>query len=306
MQIYGYPRKTTPGLQSLADANELVVFSDYLGSAPHTQLALWDLFTDVGSSVDGKLHFTYMQALKKAGYWVGLVSGQGQWGVGASDSVMAYLFSVVNKSAYLDQIVRSWPRYDTMLLPIVDDFVEVAEGASVIFIHTQGSHYAFRHRYPKSEEVYPPSLIDEITHKYNSKVIEQINMYDNTISFTDKFLMELVKRLRASGRPALMVYISDHGETPKSDTLRNQASIDLWELPFVVWMSSEYQRCFPEIASCIHKVKDQPLRTDDVMWGLMELVGIKYDDVNKSFLRNGFCPKRERCANGGWSNHEKR
>lgn len=85
----------------------------------------------------------------------------------------------------------------------------------------------------------------------------------------------MIKQLRTIGKPSFMLYVSDHGETPHSETWRDPADDDLWEVPLIVWLSPEYKERFPEVAARLKRVLDKPIQTDRIFKLFLSLARVE-------------------------------
>ncbi len=114
-------------------------------------------------------------------------------------------------------------------------------------LHLGGSHGPSYHsKYPARFEAFKPVCtsveLQQCTHD------ELVNAYDNTIVYADHVVAETIALLQAlAPRPALLMYLSDHGEslgeyglylhgTPYSIAPDVQKDI-----PFIVWMSPAFR-----------------------------------------------------------------
>ena len=83
-------------------------------------------------------------------------------------------------------------------------------------------------------------------------------------------LGEIVERLRATGRPAFMLYFSDHGESPASTTRIDSES--LREVPLFAWFSPEYKADYPEVVAEVTRMSWSPVSSDAMLPVFMELL----------------------------------
>lgn len=134
----------------------------------------------------------------------------------------------------------------------------------MVFLHLLGSHVLPFYRYPMKRAVYPryegdaaPGVPED-----DERMQSRVNTYDNSIAYTDHVLSELILRLKERKGISFLVYLSDHGETPKSETWRDQSSPDLLQIPFVVWFSPEYRRMYPGVVKVVESMAKEPLRLD--------------------------------------------
>ena len=164
----------------------------------------------------------------------------------------------------------------------------------VIYLHQQGSHYPFSNVYPANRAVFGSS--------------RTIDHYDNTVRFTDDVIREVVTSLKALRRPAMMFYVSDHGDTPRAKGWRCFDDRDLWELPMIVWFSEEYKVAFPDTVAAVKNSVAVPLQSDQVLPGLltmMQIEGWADSSSEKCFLNPSFKPRTQRLIKN-WSESYKR
>lgn len=296
MQLYGYTRSTTPFLDSKRD--ELCVFSDVIAGARMTQFAIRYLLTDAEHGQE-TIHYTFPQALKECGYDLALLSTQGKWGVGSGESLVSTILSTLDRRVYLDDVTNEARRYDGMLLPYLhNELVQVANKPRIVLFHTNGSHFNFKDRYEPSRALFADDLKDGLTKNMSTDMRVRYNRYDNTILYTDYILSQVVAELEKVNRPAFMIYISDHGETPRSRTLRSELDPDKWEIPFVVWFSDEYKRLFPNVVRRVAKAEGKKLQSDQLLEGFLEIAGVKVGDGVGNFLDEDWCGRDVRSAEG--------
>lgn len=137
--------------------------------------------------------------------------------------------------------------HDELLLYGLKERIENFQSDKIfVVLHQSGSHgpkyYA---KYPPSFERFSPVCRSVELKSCSSEELN--NAYDNTIVYTDYLLGELIKTLRTLAIPAVMLYISDHGESlgesgfylhgaPNAIAPSYQRAI-----PFIVWMSDEFR-----------------------------------------------------------------
>ena len=79
MGLYGYPRRTTPELESIRAEGGLTAFADLTTTHPSTPEALCSLLTGCELGTAQKFPAVFPAMLKKAGYRTMLISCQGHW-----------------------------------------------------------------------------------------------------------------------------------------------------------------------------------------------------------------------------------
>ena len=76
-------------------------------------------------------------------------------------------------------------------------------------IHTYGSHFLYRDRYPEEYSYFKP---DNTLDANRANRESLINGYDNSIRYTDNLLADIIDALRTVDGRSALVYSADHGE----------------------------------------------------------------------------------------------
>lgn len=269
MSLYGYGRATTPRMDAIR--GELVVFGKVRADSWLTTNALLSFLTDHDSSAGREASYSLPSAAGSAGYATKLVSSQNHWiGVDGADGL---LFKSCGDKVFLTDMEQDGPVLDSQALPLLDGIVAAdttSRSNTVAFLHMIGSHRLFAERYPKEFERFAPGFSDAATQGLDEVARGLVNAYDNSICFTDDVLGEIVERLRATGRPAFMLYFSDHGESPASTTRIDSES--LREVPLFVWFSPEYKADYPEVVAEVTRMSWSPVSSDAMLPVFMELL----------------------------------
>ncbi len=103
---------------------------------------------------------------------------------------------------------------DESLLVGLQDYIDGLKDNAIIVLHADGSHGPeYYDRYPKDKEQFQPvcrtNQLGSCSHE------ELVNVYDNTILYTDFFLSKVVDLLKKNQDKydTSMIYVSDHGES---------------------------------------------------------------------------------------------
>lgn len=213
-QMNGYARKTNP---FLSKQNNLVNLENMLSISSATRSSIPMILTR--KSADQVYNYEFpeksiISAFKEAGFKTYWLSTQQQFGkFDTSTSVYAKEADQViflNKANYTDS-----GEHDDILIPKFNSIINNNEDKKFIIIHTLGSHYDYKHRYPKEFNLYRPSLNDLEKYSLQSKEYKEnlVNSYDNSILFTDYVLNEFIEILKnQKNMKSLLFYSSDHGE----------------------------------------------------------------------------------------------
>ncbi|WP_455926281.1 phosphoethanolamine transferase [Pseudomonas putida] len=103
---------------------------------------------------------------------------------------------------------------DESLLVGLQDYIDGLKDNAIIVLHADGSHGPeYYDRYPKDKEQFQPvcrtNQLGSCSHD------ELVNVYDNTILYTDFFLSKVIDLLKQNQDKydTSMIYVSDHGES---------------------------------------------------------------------------------------------
>jgi lipid A ethanolaminephosphotransferase len=133
--------------------------------------------------------------------------------------------------------------YDGILLEGLRDYINKRKKDTVIVLHLIGSHGpSYYQRYPSKFSTFTPSCnqanIQDCEHSH------LINVYDNTLVYTDYVLDRVIQMLKAQhSAHTAMIYLSDHGESlgEKGFYLHAAPYImapkEQTTVPFIVWLS---------------------------------------------------------------------
>lgn len=277
-QLYGYARDTTPEISARAD--ELIVFDDLLAPWSHTQEAVQLMLTRGTLSDRERVVATLPQVLSTAGYRCSLVSNQDQWGVW--DSVVTLLFTGCDRTFFNDSHAAKSieESLDDRLLPEIERELDAAtdDRPLVLFVHLYGSHCPWPNRCPENRCAYLPA---------GKK--HPVNSYDNSIRLTDALLGQILDKVKGLNREALMIYLSDHGDSPDADDSRVVDDPSFWRVPFFIWCSPQYRAAYPDRVAALEAAKAKPLQSDRLYDGFLELLNVSLRGREKeSFLNAGY------------------
>lgn len=280
MSLYGYERETTPFLDKEPD---LLVFQNVVSPHAVTMNVLQKALT-LADEQDASLAWTkgsFIQFMKDAGFKTYWISNQEEFGL------FANLVTVLAQSA--DEVsFADGQQYDDMLLPKFQKALADTAPKKVIFVHLNGSHYTYKDRYPPAWDYFDSA-------SFNGKAALRAH-YDNSIRYTDAVLKRLLDALKQETTATAFLYFSDHGEdvsTPDSCFCHEEAqqTKEMYEVPFVLWLSPYYKQLYPDKAAEIQTQTNTPFNTQHLMETLVDLAGLSHPDVDTS--RSLFVRKQE-------------
>ncbi len=135
---------------------------------------------------------------------------------------------------------------EVLLSGLAERIQSSTEKKVFVVLHQKGSHGPnYYTRYPQRFEVFKPVCETVELNQCSHEAL--INAYDNSIVYTDYVLHRLIDILKnLDGIPAVMLYISDHGESLGEHGLYLHGTPyaiapDVQkQVPFIVWMSEDF------------------------------------------------------------------
>ncbi len=238
--LYGYKKPTTPRLSKRLADNELTLFNA-TSCATYTTASLECI---LDSSFKNSLN-TYENLptyLTKAGikvFWYSANDGE------KNVKVTSYLknYELIQKCPNCEAIAP----YDESLLYNVPNLLKEHSNENVLLIlHLAGSHGPnYDNKVPLNFRVFKPYCSSADLSSCSKESL--INAYDNTIFYNDYLLDKVISMLEKANQPALMIYLSDHGESlgegayylhgiPKSIAPKEQ-----YEIPFIIYANDLFK-----------------------------------------------------------------
>lgn len=276
-QIYGYERSTTPRLAQIED---LVIFRNTVTQSNTTHKSVPMLLSSVKTDEHDELfRRTGLPALfKEVGFKTWFISNQRPQG-----AMIDKLAHDADSSVYLPE-----PRYDMQLLDAMKRVIAEDQDNDLFFIlHCYGSHFCYRHRYPREFARFIPDDNVAITKKNAQKIL---NAYDNSIFYTDYFLAETIAYLRSLHNDcSALLYCADHGEDILDDKrgrfLHASPTTTFYQL-YVAnlgWFSAEYRREFPEKVAAARNNDSAPATTHCMFQSIADIASIEGDHIDPDY-----------------------
>ena len=295
--LYGYARATSPQLQQ---ESNLVSYSNVVTVATATRISVPVMLTRKPAEQALNSVFSersLVSAFKEAGFTTYWLSTQAP--VGLFDAPIAMYAKESDHLAYFNKGggLGLTPPDGVMIDSLKRDLATASEARQLIVIHTLGSHYDYRFRYPPAFDIFKPSpSADEPGSLHDAAFrIKLDNAYDNSILYTDYFLSEVIAAVKHSDRPlAAMLYLSDHGEDlfdlACGEAGHGRATLTSYRIPFLFWYSDGYQRTFPRKIELLREHRDEPLTTQSVFPTMLDAADIHFgsEDLSRSLVSAAF------------------
>jgi len=244
-QLLGYSRNTTPRLSGRSD---IVVFPHVLSESNTTHKSVPLLLSPLTAENFGdSIYITksIFEAFNEAGFATAFLSNQQHNG-----SFIDFFSRQASHCRFIaDEPMRN--RYDAALLPMLQEFIASSNSEKCfIVLHTYGSHFNYRERYPENFRQFLPDDSDNASRHNREKLI---NAYDNSIVATDALIDETITTLEQlpDSVSAAMLFVPDHGEDIFDDGrdrfLHASPSPTYWQIhvPMVLWTSPAHRTAHP-------------------------------------------------------------
>lgn len=280
--LYKYDRETNPLLKK----QDVVVLENSTSCGTSTAASLPCIFSFLGregytrSSKKYEPLASFVAKFKIDVLWRGNNSGGCK---GMCDNVPTQYFmnSTDPKYCIEDGCI------DEIMLPGLGDYIKKQTNNSMVVLHQNGSHGPrYNQRYPKEFEIFKPVCKRSDVSKCSQE--ELVNAYDNTIVYTDHFLNEVIKEIKANAKiPAVMIYVSDHGESLGENGIYlhgfpyNFAPKEQKEIPFIIWASDSFKKQHKFDKSCYNK-NGKSYSHDNVFHSVIGIFGINSKVYNQS------------------------
>lgn len=242
-QLNGYERSTNP---RLSKRHGLVNFTRVLSESNTTHKSVPLLLSHLSAAEFGDSIYDVkgvMAAFGEAGYATSWLSNQPR-----NHSLIDYFGSQADSVLFLNDDGKH--HYDMELLPHLAKAVNHKDKKRImVALHSYGSHFNYRERYPSEYSVFKPDAASSASAENRD---ELLNAYDNSVLYTDALLDSVISIVSATGRPAAMLYLADHGEDIFDDSrerfLHASPTPTYWQIhvPMVVWLSRGYRAQNPD------------------------------------------------------------
>ncbi len=283
--LNGYARQTTPKLA----ATDVINFDQVESCGTNTEVSVPCMFSPYGRrKYDEKKirqHQSLLHVLEYAGIqtlWRDNQSGC----KGVCDGLEIQRLDSTKNSKFCegDRCL------DEVLLENLDAELKRYAGKNLVLVlHQLGNHGpSYSRRYPQMFRQFTPTCENADLGQCSQQEI--INSYDNALLYTDHFLDQTIRKLKAqSTHNAAMLYVSDHGESlgEKGIYLHGLpyaiAPKEQTQVPMVMWLSEGFTRSFGLDRNCLTQVATEPLNHDYFFHSILGVLGVQTQVYDKAF-----------------------
>ncbi len=269
LSINGYERPTTPLLQL---QNNVVSLSNIYSQHTYTSASIPHILTcaDSSSTELAYARHSFIQNFADEGYSTSWLSNQDYGHSYATfiNETDTTIFPNASKTVF---VYNSWTDMD--LLPPLKQLMAQQTSHNLYIIHTIGSHWYYNLHVPESLQLFQPLTNNRVV---TSNTQEQvINSYDNTVLCFDAFLNSVI--MHFENRPAILLYLSDHGESLGENGIYLHASgAEECKYPAaLVWYSDKYEQLFPDKIAALKENCNKHYCTDYFFYSVLSAAGMK-------------------------------
>lgn len=281
--LYGYGRETNPELSKMEG---LTSFCHVLTESNTTHKSVPMLLSSVNAHDFDSIYYQkgIITAFKEAGYQTAFFSNQRH-----NHSFIDFFGKAADTFDFIKEDARNsgCNPLDDELLKLVAEELDKGAPKQFIVLHTYGSHFNYRERYPADKAFFLPDTPVDAEVKYKKNLM---NAYDNSIRYTDHFLACIIHLLQARrGVDAAMLYTSDHGEDIFDDSRRlflHASPVPSYyqlHVPLLVWMSESYIKSYPALHEAARGNRQKNISSSSSFFQtILELGGIETPYRNDS------------------------
>lgn len=281
MSLYGYPRPTSPNLETLRreDPN-LEIFTDVVASRPYTiemlQQAL--TFTDQDHPDRFLTEPSMMNLMKQAGYKTFWITNQQT--MTERNTMLTTFSKQMDVQHYLNnQRNQDASQFDEVVFAPFEEALKDPAPLKFIVVHLLGTHMNYKYRYPEKFARFHGS--EGLPKWLTERQVSLINHYDNAVLYNDHIVSTLIRDYAKSQANGFLLYLSDHGEEvfdlPPHDILgRNEyaPTRGMYAVPFMLWESPAWRQSHPRD---LGQYLTRPYSSAHLIHTWSDLAGLSYD-----------------------------
>jgi len=290
-ELYGYEKQTNPCLKQ---QQGLIHFQDAITQSNTTHKSVSIMLSQASAENYNVIYDqkSIIEAFKEVGFTTVFLSNQG-----INHSFTEYFAKEADISLNIRSVddlgIKTVNNYDEALLPLFKHYLDSVSGNMFFVLHTYGSHFNYKERYPDEFSMFKP---DNVTGIRRSDKEALVNAYDNTILYTDYVLSSFIDSLKDTNTISALLFASDHGEDLLDDGrmrfLHASPNPTYYQLkiPMLIWFSDQYKSVFPEKAKAAYDNRNKPVATNAIFHTLLDIASINtnYTDEDLSLVGEHF------------------
>ena len=295
--LNGYARNTTP----LLGARDDMMFFPVRSCTALTRTAVPCLLTrktvaeaDLeNSAVEITIpENSLISVFKRMGFateWIGMQGSRAM-----TDTPFLDIMEEADGKILVNQYAVVPEQKDIEALPYLDRFLQEKNPFKLVVIHTMGSHWPYTERYGEKFRTFQPEcpktsfwsdMFSQDTAMQECDQVKDalINSYDNSVLYTDYVINAVMERLK--GRPALLLFVSDHGESlgEKGAYLHGNRNIpEQRATAMFIGATEEFTKMHPDFLPALKRRTSIPISHDVVFHSIIDCAGIDSAAVDKA------------------------
>ncbi|WP_291588292.1 phosphoethanolamine transferase [Comamonas sp. UBA7528] len=272
--LYGYGRKTTPGLQQHQRqlGAQMQVLRNAWSVDAATLPAIGNLFSFGMPEADDAQHL--LALARVAGYKVWWISNHDDVAIEQQHARHADVLQMINREPG-----RSSMSLDGELLDEFHTALQAPDQRKFIVVHMQGAHPHYSLRFPKGHNPFDDAddAVDAAMARQGRPVwVRELRQnYDAAVLYHDSVVSELLRLSREADRPQAYtgwMYLSDHGQEVGhvgNHVGHSPGTAAGYRIPAIVWQSHAAAPIPTDWAQ-------RPFRADWAAWTLADLLGVQW------------------------------
>lgn len=298
--LWDYDRETNP---LLSVTPGLVTYKDAITQANATHKSVPLILSDAAAENYDVIYHqkSIIDAFKEAGFKTIFLSNQTPNRT-FTDYFAAEADYHVNIRPASTGGIYTTNNYDDHMIPLLRHYIDSLPDNLFIVLHTYGSHFNYKERYPKEFAHFTPDDATEVEVKNRDQLI---NAYDNSIRYTDYFLHHLIATLDSTGAYTALYYSPDHGEDLLDDDRKRflhaspHPTYYQLHIPLFLWFSETYRNARPQQYETAIANQSKPVSTNVAFHTLLDIASIQtpYLNPERSLINPEFKTERRMYLN---------
>jgi len=281
--LNGYARDTTPHLQALHKAGELVWLNTVWSCGTNTQASVPCMFSHLGKTgheASDDRHENLLDVLQRAGLAVTWLDNQSGC-KGVCDRVP----SIDTRETTDPALCQGGECLDGILIKrlpaqLASLNAQARQNGTVVVFHQMGSHGpAYFKRSPASHKPFQPECAQNALQQCSRD--EVVNAYDNSLRYTDQMLADTIAWLKQQDAATGLVYLSDHGESLGENNLYLHglpyalAPDTQKRVPWANWLSPALRQRLKLDTPCLTTLGQQTWSHDNLFHTMLGLADVQ-------------------------------
>ena len=270
MNIYGYPRNTTPLLKKIKTEDEnLIILQNVWSNHTHTSASLLRALSFdyeerkeyLPLTIIEKKRLSITDLLNKADIQTHLYSNQGKtgsWNLAASIIFKnaSSTFSTNDLLLGNNSGIQNKPLDHKFFNEYFNEIVKVNQNndISLNVFHAYAGHGPYRkfigEKFRKNvDNFYLKKDREAIFGESTFFINNQLEQYDSAISYIDFSISNVIEKIKLVKKPIVFIYFSDHGESPFTARGHDSSRFvnEMARIPFLIYFNEQAKLLRPDL-----------------------------------------------------------